>query len=53
MIVRHCFIKEKSLLIISNINYISCFLKGCQLPFLYIFIYITTYISIRYKYIIK
>lgn len=53
MIVRNCFIKEKSLLMISNINYISCFLKGCQLPSLYIFIYITTYISIRYKYIIK
>ena len=34
-----------------NLNYLTCFLKGCQLPSLYIFIYVTIYISISYKYI--
>ena len=35
-----------------NLNPLSCFLKGCQLPSLYIFIYVTIYISISCKYTI-
>ena len=34
-----------------NLNSLSCFLKGCQLPSLYIFIYVTIYLSMSYKYI--
>ena len=34
-----------------SLNSLTCFFSGCQLPSLYIFIHVTIYISISYKYI--
>lgn len=33
-----------------NLNSLSCFLKGCQLSLIYVFLYVNIYISISCKY---